>query len=682
MTDAGNPAVRDTLRQRVARRWDDFHLARRRRGFVINLRLHTPAARLFLLLMTTLALLGGLFGFSLSYLAAQNTGTQITLSQLESLASSGQVVNAVMYDFDHRVVGTYIPTLPRKGQTPQTATYWTTYPSSDAETPALIDRLTGGGAVVSVQHQLDKSIVQFIAQYLLPLVILANLFGLVFLATRGGGSAIGGIIQFGRLGSKRRKSGGGGGQVTFGDVAGADEAVAELAEVRDYLRDPQRFAALGATPPKGVLLFGPPGCGKTLLAKAVAGEADAPFFSISGAEFVESLVGIGAARVRDLFRQVREVAPAIVFIDELDAAARRRGGLTGGQEEREQTLNQLLVEMDGFEATTGIVVIGATNRPDILDPALLRPGRFDRQITVEPPDLQGRAEILALHARNRPVAPEVDWEYLARRTPGFTGADLANVINEGALLSVRFGKVQISTEELEEAVQRVLVGPQRRGHLLTVEERNRAAYHESGHALVAAAMGRLEEISRLSIVARGRSIGMATASKSWQERALLTTSELRTELAICMGGAAAEQLALGELSTGADNDIDRATDIAQVMVGQYGMSERLGKVRMVRTEGGSFLGGASVPTELTAGPVLMELHQEVRRLIDDAEAAAQDVLMRHRLVLDELTERLEENETLDGTELESILEPVRPEMNLMPGAPLPMPANGSKARRH
>ncbi|MDQ3878695.1 MAG: AAA family ATPase, partial [Actinomycetota bacterium] len=325
-------------------------------------------------------------------------------------------------------------------------------------------------------------------------MILANLFALLFTAGKGGSSGIGDVLMFGSIGkgSDKRRKKGLAAAVGFGDVAGADEAVAELKEVVDYLKDPERYEEIGATPPKGVLLFGPPGCGKTLLAKAVAGEAGVPFFSVAGAEFVESLVGVGAARVRDLFARVRAVSPAIVFIDELDAAGRKRaqGGGSGGTDEREQTLNQILVEMDGFDVSAGMVVIGATNRPDILDPALLRPGRFDRHITVDQPDHVGRKLILELHARNRPMAPSVDFDYLARRTPGFSGADLANVINEAALLTVRDARGLVEMPELEEAIQRVLAGPKKKGRVLSPEEQIRAAYHETGHAVAAAAVGR------------------------------------------------------------------------------------------------------------------------------------------------------------------------------------------------
>ena len=673
-----------TLRERVSARLANAKRARRRRGIGFNVKLNSATARLFVILSITLALLVAGFTLSLSFLTPVSPGGQVGLDQVAQLTANGQVVNADFYDYDHRVAGVYVkvappPPLSQSGGIatpapsakpvlpahPQTGTFWAQYPASDAATSSLIQTLISQGAHVVVVAQTDKTVVHFIAIYLLPLVILANLFGLIFVGVRGGaGDALSGIVRFGRIG--RRRNSARADRLTFADVAGADEAVAELREVRDYLRDPARFAALGAQPPKGVLLFGPPGCGKTLLARAVAGEAEAPFFSISGAEFVESLVGVGAARVRDLFAQVRKVAPAILFIDEIDAAGRRRGGITGGQEEREQTLNQLLIEMDGFEPAAGIVVMGATNRPDILDPALLRPGRFDRQIVVEPPDIDGRHAILELHARKRLIGADVTFDTVARRTPGFTGADLANVVNEAALLAVRFGKSEIGVDELNEAVQRVLSGPQRRGHLLTADERRRTAFHEAGHALVAAALEKLDNVQRISIIARGRTLGGAVADKSLAERAVLTRSELRTELVTCMAGAAAEELILGEPSTGSESDVDRATELAEIIVGRFGMSERLGKVRLVRTEGSEFLGGGTVPSELTAGPVLMELHQEVRRLIDDAERSATDILLRHRGVLIDLAERLEEEESLEGARLEALLDPVRPKMNLVP----------------
>ncbi|HEV3232668.1 MAG TPA: AAA family ATPase, partial [Candidatus Dormibacteraeota bacterium] len=486
-------------RKRLKQRLAEFNRERRRRGLVFPLDLGSSSVRQMVFLTATLLVLFGAFAWSLTFLSPVYPGQEIALSQLNVLAGNRQVATATIYDFDHRVGGTYLDSASGPP-----VRWWVTLPSSDSETPTLIKTLGDGGAVVSVDRQTQKYVLQFVTQYLLPLVILANLFALIFLGAKTGGDAVSGLVQFGGIGRGRNQAGET--QVTFADVAGAEVALVELREVRDYLVNPERFAHLGATSPKGVLMFGPPGCGKTLMARAVAGESGVPFYSISGAEFVESLVGVGAARVRDLFRQVRHVAPAIVFIDEIDAAGRRRGGVAGGQEEREQTLNQLLIEMDGFEATAGIVVIGATNRPDILDPALLRPGRFDRQVTVEPPDVDGREAILRLHSRSRPIAADVDYPYLARRTPGFTGADLGNVVNEAALLGIRAGKPEVGPEEFDEAVMRVLGGPKRKGHLMLPEERSRVAYHEAGHALVAAAVGHLEDIHRISIVARSRSL--------------------------------------------------------------------------------------------------------------------------------------------------------------------------------
>jgi cell division protease FtsH len=464
--------------------------------------------------------------------------------------------------------------------------------------------------------------------------------------------------------------------VTFAHVAGADEAVAELKEVVDYLREPDRYADIGATPPKGVLLFGPPGCGKTLLAKAVAGEAAVPFFSVAGAEFVESLVGVGAARVRDLFQRVRAVAPAIVFIDELDAAGRRRGhGGGGGSDEREQTLNQLLVEMDGFDVSAGIVVVGATNRPDILDPALLRPGRFDRHVTIEQPDVGGRQLILELHALNKPVDPAVDFAHLAKRTPGFSGADLANVVNEAALLTVREGKTEVEMPELEEAIERVLAGPKKRGRVLSSEERKRSAYHESGHALVAAASGRLADVHRVTILARGRTIGGA-GIRSDADALLLTRDQLFARLVTGMAGLAAEQLVFGMPSTGAEQDLTEVTELARDMVGRFGMGAR--RRRLLAPEGDGFLGD-EVPLAQISNQTHHEMETEIDELLARAEREATRLLTLHRPVLDTLAERLEVEETLEGPDLESVVALVRPEVSAFAGVTAGLPGGAARS---
>jgi cell division protease FtsH len=520
--------------------------------------------------------------------------------------------------------------------------------------------LAESGARVDVDPQPTKALVRLLATVLLPLLILANLFGLLFLLARGeGGDAVGDLRGFGTLGE-------GGSSavepppVRFADVAGADEAVAELSEVVSYLDDPDRYAAVGAAPPKGVLLFGPPGTGKTLIARATAGEAGVPFFSVAGAEFVESLVGVGAARVRDLFRQVREAAPAILFIDEIDAAGRRRGSgdVSGGSDEREQTLNQLLVEIDGFEVASGIVVMGATNRPDILDPALLRPGRFDRHVTIDRPDAAGRERILRVHARGKPIGEDVDLAGTARRTPGFTGADLANVVNEAALLAVRDGREVVRASDLAEAVQRVLSGPQRRGRLITDRERYRIAAHEAGHALATAATSNPEDVQRISVVARGATMG-STHLGVERDAVLLTRSQLEASLVTSLSGRAAEELMLGEPSTGGDADLERATSLARDLVARHGMSERLGRMRLMRREADLHL-DAGAELETLSGHLHRELDLEVRRLLEVAFERATTTLTSHRRRLETMIERLLEEETLEGRPLQELLDGVAP----------------------
>src|SRR4051812_27648208 len=585
-----------------------------------------------------------LFFLALGYLRADQPGRHLTLDQFDRLARAHRLAALELRDQDAVAVG----------RTRHGTQFSVAYPASDAVTADVIQRASRAGARVRVDEQSGKEAIRTATPFLLPLVILANLFALLFLASRAGGSALADVETFGTL-RKGRKGVEGATRVTFADVAGADEAVEELREVVDYLRDPNRYAAVGAVPPKGVLLFGPPGCGKTLLARAVAGEAGVAFFSVAGAEFVESLVGVGAARVRDLFAKVRAAAPAIVFIDELDAAARRRGvgGTTGGSDEREQTLNQLLVEIDGFDVDSGIVVVGATNRPDILDPAVLRPGRFDRHVTVDQPDHEGRVRILELHARNKPLSGEVDFDAIARRTPGFTGADLANVVNEAALLTVRENRRAIEPDLLEEAVQRVLHGPRRRGRVLSEAERRRAAVHESGHAITAAALGKADDLHRVTILARGRGLGLASMRMD-SDSVLFTRSDLFDQLVVSFGGLAAEELLLGEASTGAEQDLEHATDLARELVGRYGMSARLGRARLLTHDADEYL-GLGVGLAQISDATHEAFDEEVRRLLETAEARAREVIDGNREVLDRLVGRLLEREMLEGTALTEAL---------------------------
>ena len=582
-----------------------------------------------------------------SYIAPEPKGAQLSLDALRARAAANQVARVTLLDEDARIQG-----VSASGQP-----FWVSYPKSDAATADLIDDLVRNGARVEIDSQGGKGAARLLVTTTFPLLILANLFAIVIVGGRGSSSGIGEVITFGSLGQKKLRRGQAQ-AVSFEDVGAVDEAVVELREVVDYLTNPARYEALGASPPKGVLLFGPPGCGKTLLAKAVAGEAGVPFVSVAGAEFVESLVGVGAARVRDLFARVRAVAPAIVFIDELDAAGRRRGGAEGGSEERDQTLNQMLVEMDGFDVSAGIVVMAATNRPDILDPALLRPGRFDRHITVGLPDPEGRREILELHARSKPVDPSVDFESLARRTPGFSGADLANVVNEATLLAIREERAVVKPNDLEEAVRRVVGGPQRRGQVLSDEERSRLATYEAARVVVAAAYDRKSELHRVSILDQGRAM-RPQAGGADADAALMSGDGLRARLVVALAGAVAEERAFGEHSTHAETDLEHATSMARDLAGRFGMSPRLGKARLLAPGADIYLsGGASL------GQVSDERHREldaeVRRLVDEASAEAARILAANRAVLDDLVERLEIDEHLEGAALDSFLTDVKP----------------------
>jgi cell division protease FtsH len=621
------------------------------------------------LLSGVVVLLLGLFAAGLSYSAPRSDGTRIGFDQFVGLAAQQRITEATFLDQDNRLQGRFGPTTsattPVAGL-PDEGAFWLEYPKSDVAFGVLAERLTSSGAHIRVDSQTSKVLVHTVTLYLLPLLLLAAVFGLLFAGKGGGGSGIGEVMNFGSMSRKGSGKSSGSSAVGFKDVGSATEAITELSEVVDYLRNPTRYEAVGAVPPKGVLLFGPPGCGKTLLAKAVAGEAGVPFFSVAGAEFVESLVGVGAARVRDLFRRARAVAPAIVFIDELDAAGRRRGGGggEGGSDEREQTLNQMLVEMDGFEVSAGIVVMGATNRPDILDPALLRPGRFDRHITIELPDAAGREEILQLHARSRPVSPEVDFAYLAQRTAGFSGADLASVINEGTLLALRLNKRDVATPELEEAIQRVLHGPQRRGLVLTAGERERLAAHEAGHAVVAAAVGEAEAVHRISILTRGHSAGQ-TRIRAAGDSLVRTADELYAELVTSMAGRAGESLVLGSLSTGAEDDLETATRQASDILGRYGMSARLGPRRLLRNDADVYLGGSSALADLPPR-ALDQYDEELVVLIKAAEETATKLLVENRDVYDRLRLALAQAETLEGAALDIYLYAVRPRDPALP----------------
>ncbi|HEV8249614.1 MAG TPA: ATP-dependent zinc metalloprotease FtsH [Gaiellaceae bacterium] len=485
---------------------------------------------------------------------------------------------------------------------------------------------------------------------ILPFVILIAFWIFLMNQVQGGGSK---VMSFGKSRAKRMTPDSP--KIGFKDVAGVDEAVEELQEIKEFLENPKKFQALGARIPKGVLLYGPPGTGKTLLARAVAGEAGVPFFSISGSDFVEMFVGVGASRVRDLFEQAKQAAPCIVFMDEIDAVGRHRGaGLGGGHDEREQTLNQLLVEMDGFEMKDNIILIAATNRPDILDPALLRPGRFDRQIVVDRPDRNGRRQILEVHAKGKPLASEVDLDTLAAGTPGFTGADLANLINEAALLAARRGKKTVGQEELEEGIMRVLAGPEKKARLLSEEEQKITAYHEMGHALVGHYLKHTDPVHKITIVSRGQALGL-TISLPTEDRYLTTKSALMDQMAMTLGGRAAEELVFHEVTTGAANDLEKVTHIAKQMVMRFGMSEKLGPRVLGRNHDLPFLGREMGAEPDYSDEIAREIDDEIRRIIEESHEAAVRVLREHMDDLKQLSDILIERETIDRDQFERLL---------------------------
>jgi cell division protease FtsH len=577
-----------------------------------------------------------LFVLVLVFSAPRTPGTELGLNQFTSLVQQGQVQSADILDNENRIVGRY-----SGGQ------YWVTYGNQSVTFSDLLGALQAAGVPTTVSQQPFRNLVTP-AEVILPSLLIIDGLFLIFLFVGGRGDTA--FAGFGRARAKRQVAGDA--KITFSDVAGVDEAIEELEEVRDYLANPDRFLAMGASVPKGILLTGPPGCGKTLLARALAGESHVPFFSMSGSDFVEIFVGVGAARIRDLFRLTKANAPAIVFIDELDAVGRNRAvGAVSGQDERESTLNQLLVEMDGFDSGSGVLVLAATNRPDILDPALLRPGRFDRRVSIDRPDVRGRVDILRIHARGKPIAEEVDLDQIARRTVGFSGADLANVVNEAALLASRRSSPVIQSIHLSEAIERVVAGPERRSRVMSPADRDRVAYHEAGHAVVAAALPGCDPVSKVSIVARGHAGGF-----TWYlpegDQLIARRSQLVNRLTVLVAGRAAEQVVLGEGSTAGEHDLAQAATIARRMVTEWGMSEHLGPL--------SLKPSSDLSIELI-GPsqrLASDVDQEVVELLKRAEELACEVVKNNRHVLDALVIKLVEVENLEGEILDGFLSTV------------------------
>ncbi|HEX6403595.1 MAG TPA: ATP-dependent zinc metalloprotease FtsH [Pseudonocardiaceae bacterium] len=592
---------------------------------------------------------GLLLYYAFGFLLDDTRGySQVTTSQALTQLTDHNVKQATLEDKEQRLR----LTLDHPIQGVQGTKVMTQYPeqSTDQITQSLRDAQIPSGWDTKVTQQ---SLLFQVLIYLIPLGLLLLLLLWMMNNVQGGGNR---VLNFGK--SKAKQLSKDMPKTTFADVAGADEAVEELEEIKDFLANPSRYQALGAKIPKGVLLYGPPGTGKTLLARAVAGEAGVPFYSISGSDFVEMFVGVGASRVRDLFEQAKQNAPCIIFVDEIDAVGRQRGaGLGGGHDEREQTLNQLLVEMDGFDARGGIILIAATNRPDILDPALLRPGRFDRQIPVSAPDIRGRRAILEVHSKGKPLATDVDLDGLAKRTVGFSGADLANVINESALLTAREGGKLINGAALEEAVDRVIGGPRRKNRIISEREKKITAYHEGGHALAAWAMPDIDPVYKLTILPRGRTGGHALVVPE-DDKQMMTRSEMIARLVFALGGRSAEELVFHEPTTGASSDIEQATKIARAMVTEYGMSARLGAVKYGQEQGDPFLGRSAGRQPDYSLEVAHEIDEEVRALIEAAHTEAWEILNTYRDILDELVVELLERETLQRKDLERVFSKV------------------------
>jgi cell division protease FtsH len=593
--------------------------------------------------------------FALQYIASPGGYDEITTSQMRSYINAGQVKDITLVDGgDQTIKATLKPDVRPDGS--QVTAHWLdgtqAQISDEIEDQIKAGNLEADASDVKISH---PSLVGQIVTTLLPFVLIVLLFLFLMNQVQGGGGR--GVMQFAKSRAKLITKDMP--KTTFGDIAGVDEAVEELGEIKEFLQEPAKFQAVGAKIPKGVLLYGPPGTGKTLLARAVAGEAGVPFYSISGSDFVEMFVGVGASRVRDLFEQAKENAPAIVFIDEIDAVGRHRGaGMGGGHDEREQTLNQLLVEMDGFDVRGGVILIAATNRPDVLDPALLRPGRFDRQIQVDAPDLAGRHQILQVHSRGKPLAPGVDLLGVARRTPGFTGADLENVLNEAALLTARINEKLITDASLDEAIDRVIAGPQRRTRLMSEKEKLITAYHEGGHALVAAAFPGNDPVHKVTILPRGRALGYTMVLPD-QDKYSQTRSELLDTLAYMMGGRAAEEMVFHDPTTGAGNDIEKATAVARAMVTQYGMTDRLGAIKLGESNSEPFLGRDFGHSRNYSEEVAAAVDEETKKLLANAHQEAFDILEMNRDVLDSLVLELMDKETLDKEQVATVFEQLR-----------------------
>ena len=585
----------------------------------------------------------------MNIMSSGNGYTSVDTSKIITQISAGQVTSAQLNTGSSQTIQVTL-----KDGTKEQATYLNDEQGAtlagDLDQAGKAGQLTGGYNVnVTKTSWIVSALVT-----LLPFLLLVVVFIFLLNQMQGGGSR---VMNFGKSRAKMMTKDTP--KTTFADVAGVDEAIEELQEIKDFLQAPAKFQAIGAKIPKGVLLYGQPGTGKTLLARAVAGEAGVPFFSISGSDFVEMFVGVGASRVRDLFEQAKANAPAIVFVDEIDAVGRHRGaGLGGGHDEREQTLNQLLVEMDGFDVKGGVILIAATNRPDILDPALLRPGRFDRQIAVDAPDLNGRQQILQVHAKGKPLTPDVDLMAVARRTPGFTGADLANVLNEAALLTARTDKKLIDNYALDEAIDRVVAGPQKKTRLMSEHEKKITAYHEGGHALVAHALPNTDPVHKVTILPRGRALGYTMVLPD-EDKYSTTRNELLDQLAYALGGRAAEELVFHDPTTGAGNDIEKATKLARAMVTQYGMTERLGTIKLGQDSGEVFLGRDMGHQRDYSEDVAALVDEEVKKLIENAHDEAWEILVDNRDILDRLVLELLEKETLDKAQIATVFADVR-----------------------